>query len=149
MRAVDQRAEPLRLSGRTLTGETLDLEDLRGRVVVVNVWGSWCGPCRAEAPVLATVARDYRNRGVSFIGISVKDNPGAARAFERRFGTGYPSIDDSDGSAQLALRQVVPLNAVPSTVVLDRSGRAAAAVLGEVALQDLQDLLDRVLREPR
>lgn len=145
---VADRGEPVELSGGTLTGDDLDVADLRGDVVVVNVWGSWCGPCRIEAPVLAQVSEDYRGRGVSFVGVNVKDNRAAAIAFEEEYGITYPSIEDVDGRAVLALSQYVPASAVPVTLVLDREGRVAARVLGAVREATLTALLDSMLAEP-
>lgn len=141
------RGAPVELSGQTLTGSELDLAELRGDVVVVNVWGSWCGPCRIEAPVLAQVSGDYRGRGVSFVGVNVKDNRAAAVAFEEEHGIAYPSIEDSDGRAVLALSQFVPASAVPVTLLLDRDGRVAARVLGAVREATLAALLDGTLAE--
>ena len=146
--APQDRGEPVALSGTTLTGDPLDLADLRGDVVVVNVWGSWCPPCREEAPVLARASADYAARDVSFVGVNVKDNRPAALAFEDRYGITYPSIDDSSGQGVLALSAYVPAAAVPVTLVLDRQGRVAARVLGTVRESTLRALLDAVLAEP-
>lgn len=145
---VAGRGAPVELSGGTLTDDELDLADLRGEVVVVNVWGSWCGPCRVEAPVLARVSQEYRERGVSFVGVNVKDNRAAAVVFEEEHGITYPSIEDTDGRAVLALSQYVPASAVPVTLVLDRDGRVAARVLGAVREATLTALLDSTLAEP-
>lgn len=142
------RGQPVELGGGTLTDGELSLAELRGDVVVVNVWGSWCGPCRVEAPVLAQVSADYREREVSFVGVNVKDNRAAAIAFEEEYGITYPSIEDVDGRAVLALSQYVPASAVPVTLVLDREGRVAARVLGAVREATLTALLDSMLAEP-
>lgn len=144
---VADRGAPVVLSGATLTDDELDLADLQGDVAVVNVWGSWCGPCRVEAPVLAKVWMDYREREVSFVGVNVKDNRAAAVAFEEQHGITYPSIEDTDGRAVLALSQYVPASAVPVTLVLDRQGRVAARVLGAVREATLTALLDSTLAE--
>lgn len=143
---VDGRGAPVELSGTTLTDEPLDLADLRGRPVVVNVWGSWCAPCRTEAPILAATSAAYADR-VSFVGVDVKDNRAAAIAFEQNYGITYPSIEDPDGRAVLALSQYVPASAVPVTLVLDDQGRVAARVLGAVREATLTALLDAVLAE--
>ena len=145
---LTDRGQPVELSGGTLTDDELDLADLRGEVVVINVWGSWCVPCRIEAPVLARVSQEYRERGVSFVGVNVKDNRAAAVAFEVEYGITYPSIEDTDGRAVLALSQYVPASAVPVTLVLDRDGRVAARVLGAVREATLRALLDSALAEP-
>ena len=145
--APDERGEPVEVSGTTLTGGSLSLSSSRGRVVVVNVWGSWCPPCREEAPMLAAASRTYEGR-VDFVGVNVRDNRASAMAFETRYGIEYPSIEDTDGRAVLALNQYVPANAVPATLVLDREGRVAARVLGAVREATLRALLKSVLAEP-
>ena len=142
------RAEPVDLSGTGLTGEAIDIAGWRGDVVVINVWGSWCAPCRQEAPVLAATSTDYADDGVQFLGINVRDNPAAALAFEESYGITYPSIDDSDGKALLSLAEHLPGAGVPVTLVLDRDGRPAARVLGAVQESTLTALLDTVLAEP-
>jgi thiol-disulfide isomerase/thioredoxin len=135
--AEEQRIE---LSGSTLEGAPLDLAALRGQVVVLNVWGSWCPPCRAEAPALERVSADLRDDGVAFVGINTRDEEVSAKAFQERF-VSYPSLSDPDGRALLALRSAVPPSAIPSTLVLDREGRPVVAVLGEVTEPRLREVL--------
>ena len=144
---VAERGAPVLVAGDSLTGERLSTEDLRGDVVVLNVWGSWCPPCREEAPVLAETSRRLADRGVSFLGINVRDNTAAALAFEKRFGIDYPSIADVDGQALLSLNQYVPANAVPVTLVLDRHGRVAARILGVLTAPSFAKALDPVINE--
>ena len=144
---ADVRGEPVQLSGTTLTDDPLDVGDLRGHVVVINVWGSWCVPCREEAPVLARLSLEYADDGVRFVGVNVKDNRAAALAFEDKYGIPYASIEDRDGQALLALSQHVPAQAVPVTLVLDTEGRVAARVIGLVRETTLTALLERVLAE--
>ena len=134
------QAEPVELTGRTRDGDPLDLAALRGQVVVLNVWGSWCAPCRAEAPALERVSVALRPAGVRFVGIDVKDEASAARAFAARFST-YPSVYDPDGRALLALRSSVPPSAIPSTLVLGRDGRPVTAVIGGVTEGKLRSVL--------
>jgi thiol-disulfide isomerase/thioredoxin len=141
------RGEPVGLAGTTLTDEVLDLADLRGQVVVINVWGLWCVPRREEAPVLARLFVEYADDGVQFVGVNIKDNRAAAVAFERRYGITYPSIEDGDGRALPALSRHVPAQAVPVTLVLDRQGRVAARVIGVVREATLRALLDAALAE--
>ena len=143
-----QRGQPVQVSGTTLAGEPFSIQDLRGDVVVLNVWGSWCAPCRAEAPILAKAHAEFTDDGVSFAGINVRDNEAAAIAFERRYEIPYPSIADFDGRTLLGLNQYIPVSAVPVTLVLDRQGRVASRVLGEVREATLTALLDEVLTEP-
>lgn len=134
------------VQGRTIDGEWLSLTDVEGDVIVLNVWGSWCGPCRAEAPALAEISADTKSKGVTFIGIDVRDNPAAARAFEREFGIDYPSFDDQDGQVLAAFAGVVPISAVPSTVVVDRAGKIRASMIGEVDPGTLRELIDDLRR---
>jgi thiol-disulfide isomerase/thioredoxin len=142
---VSDRAAPGEVSGQTIDGEPLALADFDGRVVVVNVWGSWCAPCRAEAPMLAEAARDLADRDVAFLGIDSRDpSESAARAFVRRFDIPYPSIYDQQGSTLLAFRGTLSPNAIPSTVIIDRQGRVAASVLGEITRTTLYDLVEEV-----
>jgi thiol-disulfide isomerase/thioredoxin len=142
---VAQREKPGDVSGETLEGEQVSLADYAGQVVVVNVWGSWCPPCRAEAPMLAEAARDLAKQDVAFLGIDSRDpSRSAAQAFVRRFDIGYPSIYDQQGRTLLAFRGTLTPNAIPSTVVIDREGRVAASVLGEISRTTLYDLVEEV-----
>jgi thiol-disulfide isomerase/thioredoxin len=140
-----QRKAPGDVSGESLDGKPLALSDFRGKVVVLNVWGSWCGPCRAEAPMLSAAARDLSHKGVQFLGINSRNPERAApRAFVRRYDVPYPSIYDPDGRTLLAFQGTLPPNAIPSTVVIDRQGRVAASVLGEITRTTLYDLVAEV-----
>lgn len=140
---------PVQLAGSTLDGGSFDVTDHRGAVVVVNFWASWCPPCIKEAPGLQQVWTAYRSRGVAFVGVDVGDNTAAALAHERRFAITYPSIEDRSGRALLAFRGTLTPSSRPSTLVLDRSGRVAARVLGRVDPSTLADLVDGVLAERR
>ena len=140
-----ERKEPGDVSGKTIDGEPIALSDFRGKVVVVNVWGSWCPPCRAEAPMLADAARDLAKKDVVFLGIDSRDpSTSAARAFVRRFDIPYPSIYDQQGRTLLAFRGTLNPNAIPSTVIIDKQGRVAASVLGEITRTTLYDLVEEV-----
>ena len=130
------------VAGRTIDGDPLDLGDLRGDVLVVNVWGSWCAPCRAEQPELAAVAQETEPRGVRFVGIDVRDNPAAARAFARRYGVTYPSLDDQNGLLLAQFTGIVPVSAVPSTIVVDANGAIRARVVGKVDASTLRALIE-------
>lgn len=142
-----ERKAAVDFSGTTLEGKRFDVADHRGEVVVVNVWGSWCPPCIAEAPALEKVARATSADGVQFVGVNTRDQEAAARAHQRRFGVSYPSIDDQGGRVLLAFRGTLPPTAIPSTLVLDRQGRVAARVLGEVSATTLRGVVDDVLAE--
>ena len=137
--AAGDRGPAPRVRGELLDGGEFDSADHRGQVLVYNVWGSWCVPCRAEAPVLRQVSEETRDQGVRFVGINTRDNRDAARAFERRYGITYPSVFDADGKVLLAFRGVVPVAAVPTTVVVDRDGKVAARVIGRARLGQLRE----------
>jgi len=142
VKAAD-RKQPGEVSGRTLDGEQVSLSDFRGKVVVVNVWGSWCGPCRAEAPMLARASRDLAGNGVVFLGIDSRDpSKDAAKAFVRRFDIPYASLYDQQGATLLAFRGTLTPNSVPSTVVVDPQGRVAGSVLGNLSRTTLDDLVE-------
>ncbi|MGZ8737967.1 MAG: TlpA family protein disulfide reductase [Nocardioides sp.] len=142
---VADRKQPGEVSGETIDGEPLSLDDYAGQVVVVNVWGSWCAPCRAEAPMLAEAARDLEKDDVAFLGIDSRDlNETQARAFVRRFEIPYPSIYDQQGRTLLAFRGTLVPSSVPATVIIDREGRVAASVLGEITRTTLYDLVEEV-----
>ena len=144
--AEDKRQEPGDVSGETIDGEPVSLSDYEGQVVVVNVWGSWCTPCRAEAPMLAEAARDLRSDDVAFLGIDSRDpSESAARAFVRTFDIPYPSIYDQEGRTLLAFRGTLAPSSIPSTVVIDREGRVAASVLGEITRTTLDNLVEEAL----
>lgn len=136
-----------RLRGRTLDGDRLDVSAWRGHVVVVNTWGSWCGPCRKEAPDLRQVSEETRAAGVRFVGIDTRDNDAAARAYTREFAISYPSLVDDDGGLMLAFGRTIPVSAVPSTVVVDARGRIAARVIGAVTYATLRGLVEDTLAE--
>ena len=128
----------------TLTGSRLSFSSYRGRVVVVNFWGSWCGPCREEAPTLAVTARQYRPAGVSFLGVDVRDTTASALAFARDFGITYPSVSDKGSVITLDFTSVVPVAGTPTTLVVDRTGHIAGAVFGTATYQELTDILAQV-----
>ncbi len=140
-----ERKAPKEVAGETIDGDPIALADYAGQVVVVNVWGSWCAPCRAEAPMLAEAARDLADQDVAFLGIDSRDpSRSAARAFVRRFDIPYPSIYDQQGRTLLAFTGTLTPNSIPSTVIIDRKGRVAASVLGEITRTTLYDLVEEV-----
>ena len=141
------RAQAVSFAGRTLEGRAFDVTDYRGKVVVVNVWGSWCPPCIAEAPALQQVWEQTRADGVQFVGVDSRDGLAQARAHQRRFDVTYPSVFDEDGRVLLAFRGTLPPTAIPSTLVLDHAGRVAARVLGETSAGVLRGIVDDVVAE--
>jgi thiol-disulfide isomerase/thioredoxin len=127
---ADDRGEPVPVSGESLTGDQVDLADLRGDVVVVNVWGAWCTECRAEAKLLVAAADDLSGTA-QFVGVDVRDpSRDNALAYERGFGVGYPSIYDPGSETLLGFPAPYNPRDIPSTMVLDREGRLAALIRG-------------------
>lgn len=140
------RADAPVLEGEDLEGGTVSSADFAGRTLVVNVWGSWCPPCRKEAPVLQEVAEAYADRDVQFLGLNVRDQVAAARAFEERIGTTYPSIVDRDGRQQLGFADSLPSQAIPTTWVIDAEGRVAARIIDpDLRASTLTGVLDDVM----
>ena len=131
--STGDRRPPAEIAGTTLDGRDLSLEEYAGKVVVLNVWGSWCAPCRKEARTLGAAARELAGEGVQFVGVNTKDSSrDQALAFERRYAVPYPSFFDPSGRTLLAFRGTLIPSAIPSTVVIDQQGRVAASILGEV-----------------
>ena len=134
-----------RVTGTLLSGEKFGLAQYRGYVVVLNFWGSWCTPCRAEAPSLAQLARHFTPRGVRFLGVDIRDSPATAEAFQSRFGISYPSLNDPGDEIALDFRATVPPAGIPTTLVIGRSGRIAARIIGEVSYPGLRGLISQAL----
>ncbi len=147
---AEERQEPRgEVAGETVYGDPVSLADHRGKVVVMPVWGSWCAPCRAEAPMLAEAARDLEDDGVVFLGIDSRDPTTAnVRRFEERFDIPYDSIYDPDGSTLLAFHGTLPPTAIPSFVFIDAEGRIAARALDSMSRSTLYGVVEDVLGEP-
>ncbi|MGH3323929.1 MAG: TlpA family protein disulfide reductase [Streptomyces sp.] len=145
VRKADREAAP-DISGKGVDGERLKLSDYRGKVVVLNVWGSWCAPCRAEAPNLAKVAEETKAAGkdVQFLGINTRDLDRAnAKAFERNYGVDYPSFYDPSGKLILRFpKGSLSPQSIPSTLILDRDGKIAVRALKELSEKELRSALD-------
>ncbi|MFC4001706.1 TlpA family protein disulfide reductase [Prauserella oleivorans] len=123
------------------------VSDYRGKVVVVNIWGQWCGPCRTEAPEMQKVQDRMRDQGVQVLGVDVRDFDRAApQDFMRNRGLTYPSIYDPSGRSLLQLTGY-PRNVVPSTIVVDRQGRVAAVYLRELLAEDLLPVVRELAAE--
>ena len=145
--APTHRAAAPALSGTTLDGKPFSLNQDRGDVVVVNVWGSWCTPCRVEGPALQETYRTYQSKGVQFLGIDVRDDNAAALAFDAGLGVTYPSLQDPDETLVLAFKSILPPTTIPSSAIIDRDGKVAVRILGAVTEPQLVQALDQVLGE--
>ena len=156
----DRRGRPGPISGPELTdpAKTVSLGgvseatggdfDLAGKVVVINVWGQWCGPCRSEITELQKVYDATKAKGVAFLGIDVRDNNrDAAVDFVVDRKVGFPSIYDPAMRTMLAFGGKYPTTVIPSTVVLDRQHRVAAVFLRELLAEDLQPVVERLAAE--
>jgi peroxiredoxin len=144
-----ERAAAPDLSGKTVNGGQLDVASFKGKVVVLNVWGSWCAPCRAEAPNFEKVYQDLKAKGVQFVGINTRDTSTQnAVAFEKQQGITYQSLYDPTGKLMLRFKRgTLNPQAVPSTLVLDREGRIAARSLAALSEDKLRKMIAPVLAE--
>ncbi|NUU17009.1 TlpA family protein disulfide reductase [Cellulomonas humilata] len=144
---VTDRGEAVTLVGTDYEGQAIDTSAWLGDVIVLNTWYAACPPCRKEAPDLVSLANDYEDQGVRVLGINRTDAKGTAQAFQREFSVPYPSIDDTDGTAIAELATVVPVQAVPTTVVLDRQGRVAARIVGLAEGSTLRTIVEDVIAD--
>jgi thiol-disulfide isomerase/thioredoxin len=145
------RADAPSITGDVLgaddVSDSFDLAEQRGHVVVVNVWGSWCSPCRAEADTLQAVYEEFAPDGVVFVGLNTRDNRDSALGFLRSHGVTYPNLDDTGGALQMGFRSSLPAGGIPTTWVIDADGRVAARSLGEVTVDGLRRHISAVLAE--
>lgn len=142
---ADQRQPAPVLTGTDLDGEQVDTADWLGHPGVINVWASWCAPCRAEAPELVAVAK--KNPDVRFLGLDTRDSEAAARAFVSKFGITYPNLADPDGQYVLQFSDSLPPQSIPSTLLIDRQGRVAGRFLGAVQAAELDAALQELAEE--
>ena len=134
--AADRESAPA-FGGETLDGKQWNLADHKGKVVVVNVWGSWCPPCRKEAPALIAASKEL-GPDVQFIGLNTRDlNQAPAKKFVQEFGVTFPSLFDPSGKQLLGFRGQISPTSIPSTLVIDKDGKVASRVIGEVTTQTL------------
>ncbi|WP_236967417.1 TlpA family protein disulfide reductase [Microbacterium aurantiacum] len=142
------RTNPIEFEAVLDNGETATSADYAGEVLVVNFWYAACAPCRVEAPELAEVHESFRDDGVDFLGVNLYDGAEASQAFAETYGIEYPSaLTTVDGSIKLAFAGETPLNAVPVTLVLDRDGRVAARLIGQISDASILETLVRDTRD--
>jgi peroxiredoxin len=139
----ESRQQAVDFTGTTAEGGSVSQADYSGEVVVLNFWYASCAPCRVEAPELAKLSEKYDGEGASFLGVNVRDQAPQAISFEETYGIDYPSVIDTDGALQLAFSGDVSPNAVPTTLVIDKQGRVAARILGQVSEPSILDTLIR------
>ncbi len=142
--AADERVEAPELSGETLSGEQLSLDDFAGKTVLINVWGSWCVPCREEVDDLVAAQRELVTHDVAFLGINIRDDRAAAVTFEERNGVTWPSLYDPSSSLLLGFRDSLAAAAVPTTYVIDADGRVAARMLNKQTATTFVDVVTEV-----
>jgi thiol-disulfide isomerase/thioredoxin len=143
-----QRQPMPAVSGRTLTGQELRLAAEHGHVIVLNFWGSWCTACRQEAPALAVSAQQLKPSGVQFVGVDVEDNTASAKAYMQHYGIPYPSLNDPGDLIAAEFNQLIPVSALPSTLVISSDGRIAGRVIGTASVQDLRRLIKAAALPP-
>ena len=125
----------------------VDLNNLKNKVVLVNVWGSWCSPCRKEAPELEELFLKFKNNNVVFVGINIRDSKVAANKFIENFNITYTNIYDRDGILLLGFKDSLPANAIPSTILIDKNGKVAARQLGPIDKSLIQGFIEELIEE--
>jgi thiol-disulfide isomerase/thioredoxin len=145
LQVPDRQPAPT-IRGETLEGKELDLASLRGQVVVMNFWASWCNPCRAESASLVKVAHDMAGQGVAFVGVNIKDERAAAKRFDEVHAVPYPSLFDQPGILLTRLHALVPQQP-PSTLLIDRAGRIAGIFRGGITETELSGPVQSLARE--
>jgi peroxiredoxin len=143
--AADRRSAPA-VTGALLGGGSWALEAQRGKVVVLNFWGSWCAPCRVETPEFDQAYRATRAAGVEFVGVAVKDREAAAAAFLADKKVSYPSLFDPAGKVILRFRDF-RANGFPYTIVVDKQGRVAAVYPTVLVREDIEPVVQRLAAE--
>lgn len=143
--AADRKPAPV-LEGEGLDGKPLSTADFAGKTLVINLWGPWCAPCRAEAPVLKEISEKYAGKDVQFVGVLTKTpDPSSAIAFNRRKGISYPSFADQGDGLELGFIKSLPTQAIPTTWVIDAEGRVAARIMDpELRASTLAGVIDDV-----
>jgi thiol-disulfide isomerase/thioredoxin len=144
--APEERKDPVVFEGETDAGLEVSSEDYAGEVLVVNFWAGYCAPCRVEAPELEKLSQKWAGEGAAFLGVNTYDEPETSLAFARTYGVTYPSVIDArSGAVQLAFAGTVAPSALPTTIVLDREGRVAARILGQLPAASILDAIVKTL----
>ena len=125
----------------TLDGDSITLSNLKGKVVMIDFWASWCPPCRQEAPSLAQVYKEYQDQDVEFIGISIWDRINDAKDYVERFGITYPSGLDAQGTILVDYG----VRGIPEKLFIDPQGRLVAKFIGPSSMEGLRETLDQML----
>ena len=138
---VGQRPAAPDFTATSLTGTPINFASYRGKIVVLNVWGSWCPPCRGEAGTLKYLDQQYGPQGVVFLGDDIQDTPANALYFLRSVGVTYPSVNDASGAVEERLSIVAPISGTPTTLVIDKTGHIAGQIDGAVTYPEITTLL--------
>ncbi|HEX4091685.1 MAG TPA: TlpA disulfide reductase family protein [Trebonia sp.] len=128
-------------TARSLTGAPINFASYRGKIVVLNVWASWCAPCRSEGQTLKYLDEEYGPQGIAFLGDDLQDTPANALPFLRSEGITYPSVNDASGAVEERLAIAVPISATPTTLVIDKTGHVAGVIEGAVTYPEMTTLL--------
>ncbi|UQA94611.1 TlpA family protein disulfide reductase [Streptomyces halobius] len=136
------------LSGETITGKHLDVADYKGKVVILNVWGSWCGPCIAEAANFVKIANETKGKGVQFVGINTRDAKAQAVSFEEEHKVPYPSLFDASGKLLLRFpKGSLNPQSIPTTIAIDWDGKIAARAVGPLSEDRLRKMVAPLIAE--
>ena len=144
---VEERNPAPEFTALDFNGKAINLDNYKNKVVVLNVWGSWCGPCRKEASELQELYLKNKDSGVEFIGINIRDSKVSAEKFITNFEITYPNIFDRDGVKLLGFKDTLPANAIPSTVLVDKNGKVAARQLGPIDRALVQGFISSLVDE--
>ena len=138
---VGQRPAAPDFTATSLTGTPINFASYRGKIVVLNIWGSWCGPCRGEGQTLKYLDEEYGPQGIAFLGDDLQDTPANALSFLHGEDITYPSVNDANGAVEERLAIAVPVNGTPTTLVIDKTGHIAGVIDGAVTYPDMTTLL--------